>query len=333
MLKNKKRIVLVLASLVLVAAAAGIWWFGTPTTARAAANLQSLTQSAMPGLLDEGYLNHGGGWDFPGIKGDIDYQQLLADALGITVDDLQAAYQTARDAAIDKAVEEGLITQEQADEMQVWGGFGRRGGFGSFGRFPQGVANSDIDENTLLADALGITVDELQTAREIANQSAINQAIAAGLITQEQVDAMQARKNLMSYLDRDTLLAKVLGMSVEDLETAYDNGETLSTLMGAKGLDAAAVREKLQAAYTEALAQAVKDGVITQEQVDEMLQDRRGFGMLPGGMGMPSESRGRGRGHGGHQDGGAPVAPDTDDSSGTGLHSPSRMTLDAGTAA
>jgi ribosomal protein S20 len=339
MLKTKKqKFVLVLGGLVMVAVIAGVWLFGTATTASAADNLRTVTQSAMPGLLGEGYLNHGGGWDFPGIKGgDIDYQQLLADALGITVDDLQAAYQTARDAAIDKAVEEGMITQEQADNMKVWGGFGRRGGFGGFDRAPKGVAGSTIDENALLADALGITTDELQTARETANQAAIDQAIAEGLITQEQADAMQARKTLMGYLDRDTLLAKALGMSVEDLQAAYADGETLTTLMSEKGLDAATVREKLQTAYTEALAQAVKDGVITQEQADEMSQDGHGFGMMPGGMGMPFEGCGGGRGfghdRGGHWDGGAPVAPNTDDSSGTGFRSPSHATLDAGTDA
>ncbi|MGC9395406.1 MAG: hypothetical protein ACP5J4_11180 [Anaerolineae bacterium] len=328
-MKTKKRMLtLVLGSLALVATIAGVWLFGTPTVARAEADLQSLTQSTMPGLLGEGYLNHGGGWNFPGIRGgDIDYQQLLADALGVTVDDLQAAYQTARDAAIDKAAEEGLITQERADELKVWGGFGRRG------RLPKAGAGNDIDENALLADALGITVDELQAARETANQAAIDQAIAEGLITQEQADAMQARKTLMSYLDRDTLLAKALGMSLEDLQAAYADGETLTTLMQEKGLDAATVRERLQTAYTEALAQAVEDGVITQEQADEMLQDGRGFRRMPGGVRRPFEGRGGGCGRGGRRGGEAPVAPDADDSSGTGFRSPSRTTLDAATDA
>lgn len=324
-----KKLVLVLSGVVLMAVIAGVWLFGTPTATRAAADLQTATQAVMPGLLGEGYLNHGGGWDFPGIKGgDIDYQQLLADALGITVDELQTAYQTARDAAVDKALEEGTLTQEQADEMKVWGGSGHRGGFGGMGRAPKGVAGS-IDENALLADALGITVDELQAARETANQAAIEQAIAEGLITQEQADAMLARKNVQSYVDRDTLLANVLGMSVEELQTAYANGATLSTLMSAKGLDAATAREKLQTAYTEALAQAVKDGVITQEQADALAQEGRGFGMMPGRMGMSSEGRGRGRGRGGCGNE-APGAPDTDGSSGTGFRNRGRTAPLAG---
>ncbi|HQE91378.1 MAG TPA: hypothetical protein PLH19_03075 [Anaerolineae bacterium] len=326
MLTNKKRVFIAVGSgLTLLAVVAGVWLLGRPVTASAADNLKTETQSVMPGLLGEGYLNHGGGWNFPGIRGgDIDYQQLLADALGISVADLQAAYQTARDAAIDKAVEAGLITQEQADEMKVWGGLGRRGGLGVLGRAPKGVANNTIDENALLADALGITVDELQAAREAANQAAIQQAVAEGLITQEEADAMQARQNVRSYLTQDALLARALGMSLEDLQAAYKNGETLSTLMRAKGLDAATVREKLQTAYTAALAQAVKDGVITQEQADAMSQDMQdgpGFGMMPfEGRGG---DRGPGPGRGGFRNG-APVAPDTEDESGTDFRTPGR---------
>ena len=40
------------------------------------------------------------------------------------------------------------------------------------------MSGSTIDENVLLADALGISVEELQTARDEANQAAIEQAIA-----------------------------------------------------------------------------------------------------------------------------------------------------------
>ncbi len=331
MLKTKKWMtVVILGSLALAMVGAGVWYLATPASVRAANTLQTVTQAAMPGLLGEGYLNHGGGWGFPGKWGqEIDYQQLLADALGISVEDLQAAYQKARDAAIDQAVEEGLLTQEQADEMKVWGGFGRRGGwggFGGFGRAPKGLSGT-IDENALLAEALGITVDKLEAARETANQAAIAQAVEKGLITQEQADMMLAHKNLQSYLNRDTLLAKALGMSLEDLQAAYAEGKTLSTLMREKGLDAATVREKLQTAYTEALAQAVKDGVITQEQADEILQNGYGFGLMgpdgfrmmgPDGMAPFGGRGGRGRGRGGSMNG-APDAPNSDDTSGTGL--------------
>jgi len=323
------KLVSVVGGTALAVALAAAWLLAGTSVASAAevtaADLRFIAQSATgPGLLGEGYLGHGG-WGRGGVfGGEIDYQQLLADALGVKVGVLQEAYETARTAAIEQAVDEGLITREQADEMLVWGGLGRRG-FGVFGfrGAPKGVASGAIDEEALLAEALGITVDTLQAAREEANQAAITQAVEEGIITQEQADELLARRNLQSYLARDALLAKALDMGVEELKAAYADGETLSTLMSERGLDAATVREHLQTAYDEALAQAVADGVITQEQVDEM-QNRAGLG-----FGMPFGPGGRGGfdGRGGPRGGfgrGCPQVPDTEEGSGIRFHRPGR---------
>jgi ribosomal protein S20 len=320
---RKKRILSIAAMLALVLTIGGVMLWASTSTVRAAEvkvdQLKSIVKASTgPGLLGEGYLAHGGGgrgW----FGGSIDYQQLLADALGITTDKLQAAYETARTAAIDQAVKEGLITQEQADEMLVWGGLGHKGfGFLPFGRGPKGLSSKTIDEESLLANALGITVDELQAAREKANLAAIDQAVKDGLITQEQADQMTSQHKLQTYLDRDALLAKALGMTTEELKTAYANGETLSTLMKEKGLDAATVREKLTTAYNEALAQAVTDGVITQDQADQM---KNGLGWGPG-FGERGPRMGGPGGFRGHGDWNKPSAPGTDSSSDMGLRRP-----------
>jgi hypothetical protein len=324
-MSKKWKWVSILSGVALTVAVAGVWLFGTATTASAsvvtAEDVQTLTQSTTePGLLGEGYLAHGG-WGRKGFGSDtIDYQQLLADALGITVEELTEAYEAAREAAIELAVEQGLITQEQADEMLVWGEKGRFGGMKGRGR-PGGRglapdAQGKIDEGALLAEALGITTEELQAAREQANQAAIEQAVAEGLITQEQADEMAEKKQtaeaLQSYLGRDVLLAQALGMTVEELQAAYDEGKSLSDLLSEKGLDAAAVRENLQAAREAALAQAVEDGVITQEQADELAE--RGAGKRgPGGRGMmPGQAGPRGRG----DFKGQRFGPNTDDTDG-----------------
>lgn len=58
----------------------------------------------------------------------------LAEEKGLTVEEMQAVMLEARQQAIEKMVEEGVITREQADWMlsrmqNMWGGgFGRRGG-------------------------------------------------------------------------------------------------------------------------------------------------------------------------------------------------------------
>jgi hypothetical protein len=55
------------------------------------------------------------GWGERGSGDD----ELLAEALGITVEDLEAAQASAQAAGLAQAVEEGRITQEQADQMQA----------------------------------------------------------------------------------------------------------------------------------------------------------------------------------------------------------------------
>ena len=70
----------------------------------------------------------------PGF-GASDMQALLAEALGISVEELEAAQQAAFEAAIAAAVDEGRITQEQADQMLEGDGFPGRGFGHGRGRF------------------------------------------------------------------------------------------------------------------------------------------------------------------------------------------------------
>jgi hypothetical protein len=171
----------------------------------------------------------------------------LADALGITVDELQAAQDQAREAAIDQALEQGLITAAQAEVLREGDGFGRGGAMMMY-RLGGG---DDSDQHALLAEALGVTVDELEAAQQEAQQAAsedfIAQAIEDGRMTQEQADLMQARQKLGTW-----------------------------------------IRE--QGFFAKAVEAAVKAGVITQAQADAILspdaeQGLRGFGMGEFGMG------------------------------------------------
>jgi len=101
------------------------------------------------------------GFDFGDMRGE--FQTYLADALGITVDELQAAQVKARDAMIDKAVEDGTLTQEQADLMKA-----RQA-------FMQYYAN-----------------EQAQTVED-----ALKAAVAAGAITQEQADLLLQQRGQM----------------------------------------------------------------------------------------------------------------------------------------
>jgi len=213
-----------------------------------------------------------------GLGDQIDREALLADALGITVEELQAAHESARQAGIQQAVEEGLITQEEADQMLAGEGKGPHRGFGRGHHGKFGSQDAQIDHKALLADALGITVEQLEAAQQEARDAAIQQAIDEGLITQEEADMMAAHQALKAYIDREAITAQALGISVADLQAAHEEGKTVRTLIDELGLDRETFHTNMEAAHEAAIQQAVADGVITQEQADQIQEGNgRGF--------------------------------------------------------
>lgn len=188
--------------------------------------------------------NSGRGYDFR-----VD-TAALAEALDITEEELTAAKAEARAAALAQAVTDGLITQEQADELLANGGRGRGFHFG-------------YDKNTYLADALNITVEELEAAHLEVYTAQLAELVAAGTITQEEADMILAQKAVQNYVDDD----------------AYQSA--------------------VQSIYADAVAQALADGVITQAQADELLASMTAQTFrFPGAGGHGGGHRGH-HGHGG----------------------------------
>jgi len=151
----------------------------------------------------------------------------LASALGVSVDDLSAARQEAYQAGLAQALEQGLITQTQADELATDGE-----AFPMGGRWQAWLSENGIDFQALFAEALGITVEQLEEAKTQAFNAQIDQAVTDGTLTQEQADLMKGQRALQS-------------------NDAY--------------------QASMQAAYEAAVEQAVADGVITQAQADQLL--------------------------------------------------------------
>lgn len=153
--------------------------------------------------------------------------EAIAKALGIGVEEYDAAVDRAQDEVLDEAVAEGWLTQEQADRMQdgmeqgfgsgMRGGFhGPRGGMSGAWQSPPGPMGGP--ENSLVAVAaekLGMTeselLDELEEGKsiaEVANGKNVDpntiadaflaqhadwlaQAVENGRLTQQQADWMQ----------------------------------------------------------------------------------------------------------------------------------------------
>ena len=88
-------------------------------------------------------------------------------------------------------------------------------------------------------------------------------------------------------------VAKALGLTPAELFTELHSGKTLDQIATAKGVDLQKVQDAAEAAELEArkaeIAQAVKDGKMTQEQADWLLKGME-LGYMPMGRG--------GRGHG-----------------------------------
>ena len=204
--------------------------------------------------------------------GDGSTQEDLANALGITVEELTAARQKANEAAIDQALEQGLITQAQADQLKA-----KENSFPFAGRWNGWMSQNGIDYEALLAEALGITPEKLQEAKNQAFEASIDQAVTDGKLTQEQADLMKGRQALYSN---------------ESFQTA------------------------MQSAFETAVKAAVSSGVITQAQADLILEQAGnrfdgmgGFGG-PGGFGPDFGGRGPGR-HGGMDEFQPVQPPDT----------------------
>lgn len=82
------------------------------------------------------------------------------------------------------------------------------------------------------------------------------------------------RPNPGQLLDRELIeqaIAEALGISVEELQAARDEGTRLPELADELGVEMADVVDAIAEAVEESIAQAVVDGVITQEQADRIL--------------------------------------------------------------
>lgn len=168
MSKTKKTLIIALALVALLALAGSVIAYARVSKSANSPQESGETDPAMQGSEDPGLA--GQALEDPGLAGqslanrprprakaprnwlegsNIDYDALLADALDITVEELHDAREEAKAAAMEQAVDEGTITQRQADLIVA-----------------VRVLRGAINRGELVAGALGITVEELQEARQ-----------------------------------------------------------------------------------------------------------------------------------------------------------------------
>lgn len=171
---------------------------------------------------------------------------------------------------------------EPETEVLPFPGRGGRHGFGGHGMLPGGITSRE----ELMAQALGITVEELQAAQDEARAAALAEMVETGDLTQEQADLIQAVEIFRRSIDHDALMAQALGISVDELQAAREEDTTLLKLLDELGLTTEEVLAARQAAFETAVEQAIEDGTLTQEQADQVLSGEwPGLGRGPGGFG------------------------------------------------
>jgi hypothetical protein len=238
---NKRIVGIVLVSMLLVAL------LGT-TVAFAQVSWEDVTKTE----------NNDDGPPFPGgwrsiLKDLVDLDEIkakIATALGISVEDLEAA---------------------------------RQGGM----RLPQ------------IAEEQGVEIETLKETMTEIREELIQSALDQGLIDEDQAAAIREHEGRMGIgprfrkgigplgeLDHQVLLAEALGIPLETLEADLAEGKTIRDLIEEYEVDIDSFREVMESTRTEALEQAVEDGVITPEQAEKLLE--RGIGRGPG-CGMRGE--------------------------------------------
>jgi uncharacterized membrane protein len=169
-------------------------------------------------------------------------ENALAEAFGLTSEELQAAQQDGKNLR-DIAVEQGLTVAEFQEKINQ----------ARQSALEQAVADGVITQQQ--ADKLSALKDTAKARR----------------------DQMGAMHETMQ-----AAVAAEFGLTVDELQARQDAGDTLMDLAVEQGLTVAEFEAKMTAAHTKALSQAVADGVITQEQADWMQQHMGSQGMMGG---------------------------------------------------
>lgn len=175
------------------------------------------------------------------------------------------------------------------------------------------------DPNTATAPAAPAPdADSTKPARSGWAKSALDGLVAKGTITQAQADEVLAALKAARpdkgmgkgfRFGKLDAAASALGMTVEELRTALQGGQSLAAVARAKGIDVAKVVDALVAQMKTHLDQHVAAGKHTQAEADQILSDARARIQAFVNGEAPARKPGLGFGRGGRGHGPKPGAP------------------------
>ena len=151
-----------------------------------------------------------------------------------------------------------------------------------------GAASPAGDFLAKVAVKLGITEEKLTTAFKDARVEQLDEALAAGKITQAQRDAMKTRieagdgagfpdhrgpggdkQQRPAMVKFEEAIASAIGITPADLKTAMKAGKTPVQVAQEKGIDQATLKTKVLANVKIELSAQVTAGKLTQAQADK----------------------------------------------------------------
>ncbi|MFZ5651931.1 MAG: DUF2680 domain-containing protein [Bacillota bacterium] len=140
------------------------------------------------------------------------------------------------------------------------------------------------------ASNLGVDQAKVTEALEVTKKQMLDESVEKGYLTREQADKMAARKDIMfgnggfhkdkqDFGDRGRKfnsmgndMEKILGITPEQFKEELKSGKSLQQIVADHGLTMEQFNQKMLEIKKEALAKAVADGKMTQEQYDNMIK-------------------------------------------------------------
>lgn len=124
-----------------------------------------------------------------------------------------------------------------------------------------------------LAQALGITPEQLDQARWTALITTLDDAVEEGYLAQRAADRLVAQALIKQTIDRDQLIAAGLGITVAELQASREEGKTPGQLVEELGLDATTIGQNLATFLEELILEAAENGLISDQQAARILDD------------------------------------------------------------
>lgn len=171
-------------------------------------------------------------FDFPGK-----FKEALAEILGVSVEEYDAAVDQAQEQVVDEALAEGWLTEDQADmlkwRMDQAPDFGMRGMGKGFGGFDRGMFGRGDNLASVAADELGMKLTDLLTELQD-GKSIADVAGEKGVDTQVIIDAYKAQlkeqldsaveEGRMTQKQADYFLEQATERATDQMDNTWDGG-------------------------------------------------------------------------------------------------------------